>query len=250
MLKEKILANESQARRVNLVFTGVQEAKGEVCEETILNILAYAGFDFDIRSFERAHRLGPYNKHKIRPIIVRFHHCLDRQSVWMARRYIKEACGVPVVEDYPELIRDRRKQLYPILNTAVRCRDEEFPNFRFRAHLDVGKLIINGLSYTVDSLDKLPKQVKPELSSSPTKDDKLVFFLKASPLSNHHPSSFNLSGSEYNCMEQFLMEAKALYFNDQETATAIMDTKDPVEQKRLGKSVRNFDLSTWQKRCS
>ena len=42
------------------------------------------------------------------------------------------------------------------------------------------------------------------------------------------------------------MEAKALYFDDQDTATAIMDTKDPVQQKRLGKSVRNFDLSTWQ----
>ena len=40
------------------------------------------------------------------------------------------------------------------------------------------------------------------------------------------------------------MEAKALYFDDQETATAIMDTKDPVQQKRLGKSVRKFDLST------
>ena len=113
LLKERIIANESQARRVNLVFTGVHEAKGEVCEETILHILAYAGFDFDIRSFERAHRLGPYNKHKIRPIIVRFHHYLDRQSVWMARRYIKEACQVVVVEDYPELIRDRRKILYP-----------------------------------------------------------------------------------------------------------------------------------------
>ena len=246
LLKEQIIANESQARRVNLVFTGVQEAKGEVCEETILHILAYAGFDFDIRSFERAHRLGPYNKHKIRPIIVRFHHYLDRQSVWMARRYIKEACQVVVVEDYPQLIRDRRKILYPILNAAVRYRDEEFPDFRYRAHLNVDKLIINGSSYTVDSLDKLPKQLKPELSSSPTKDDKLVFFSKASPLSNHHPSSFNVSGTEYNCMEQFLMEAKALYFDDQDTATAIMDTKDPVQQKRLGKSVRNFDLSTWQ----
>ena len=245
LMKEKILANESQARRVNLVFLGVRESKAEICEETILNLLTYAGFEFDIRSLERAHRLGPYHKQRVRPIVVRFHHFLDRQSVWMARRYIKETCEVTVVEDYPEEIRDRRKQLYPILNTAISYRDEEFPDFRFKAHLNVDKLIINGSSYTVDRLDKLPKQLKPELSSSPVKGDKLVFFSKASPLSNHHPSPFKVAGSDYNCMEQFLMEAKALYFSDHETAAAIMNTTDPVQQKRLGKSVRNFDLSTW-----
>ena len=114
--------------------------------------------------------------------------------MWMARRYIKETCEVTVVEDYPEEIRDRRKQLYSILNTAISYRDEEFPDFRFRAQLNVDKLIINGSSYTVDRLDKLPKQLRPELSSSPVKGDKLVFFSKASPLSNHHPSPFKVAG--------------------------------------------------------
>ena len=72
MMKEKILENESQARRVNLVFIGVRESKAEICEETILNLLTYAGFEFDIRSLERAHRLGPYHKQRVRPIVVRF----------------------------------------------------------------------------------------------------------------------------------------------------------------------------------
>ena len=55
----------------------------------------------------------------------------------------------------------------------------------------------------------------------------------------YHPEGIKVAGSDYNCMEQFLMEANALYFSDHETAAAIMNTTDPVQQKRLGKSVRN-----------
>ena len=53
-------------------------------------------------------------------------------------------------------------------------------------------------------------------------------------------------GFQYSSMEQYLMEAKALYFDDQDTAAEIMIRQDPVHQKRRGKSVKNFDLSTWQ----
>ena len=42
------------------------------------------------------------------------------------------------------------------------------------------------------------------------------------------------------------MEQKALHFDDRDTAAAIMETSNPVHQKRLGKLVKNFDLSVWQ----
>ena len=246
LLSEKILANECQSRRDNLVFIGIGESKGENCEENILAILEFAGFQLDSRSLVRAHRLGPYNKHKTRPVIVRFHHFRDRESVWMGRRFIKEMCDIVVAEDFPEEIRERRKQLYPVLNAAINYRDAEFPDYRFRARLNVDKLVINGASYSVDTLHKLPHKLKPEYSSSPSKDDKLIFFTKSSPLSNHYPSTFTVSGFQYSSMEQYLMEAKALFFDDQDTAAEIMIRQDPVHQKRLGKSVKNFDLSTWQ----
>ena len=58
--------------------------------------------------------------------------------------------------------------------------------------------------------------------------------------------NFKVDGVEYNTMEQYLQQAKALYFNDNSTAEQIMATSDPVKQKQLGKTVLNFDLSTWQ----
>jgi ribA/ribD-fused uncharacterized protein len=49
----------------------------------------------------------------------------------------------------------------------------------------------------------------------------------------------------YNCAEQFMMAQKARIFNDTETLIKIMAAKHPKEQKRLGRSVKNFDEATW-----
>lgn len=63
--------------------------------------------------------------------------------------------------------------------------------------------------------------------------------------SNWTESPFTLDGVEYNCVEQFMMAEKARLFNDQEAHRAIMATKEPREQKRLGKGVRNYVDRTW-----
>ena len=119
----------------------------------------------------------------------------------MGRRFIKEMCDIVVAEDFPEDIRERRKQLYPVLNAAINYRDAEFSDYRFRARLNVDKLVINGVAYSVDTLHKLPHKLKPEYSSSPSKDDKLIFFTKSSPLSNHYPSTFTVLSLQYSLME-------------------------------------------------
>ena len=185
-MREKLLRSECQSRRDNLVFLGVHEEKGQSCEESVLGLLNYAGFPLDMRSIVRSHRLGPFAHHKTRPVIVRFHHYQDRETVWIGRKFIKDSCDVTVVEDFPEEIRNRRKQLYPVLNAALSYHDVQFPDYRFKARLTVDKLIISGKSYTVDTLDKLPDKIKPALSSSPSKGETQVFFSKSSPLSNFY----------------------------------------------------------------
>ena len=245
-MKEKLLRSECQSRRDNLVFQGVHEEKGENCEESVLGLLNYAGFPLEMRSLVRTHRLGPFSHHKTRPLIVRFHHYQDREIVWLGRKHIKDSCGITIVEDFPEDIRNRRKQLYPVLNAAMSYRDEQFPDYRFKARLTVDKLIINGKSYTVDTLNKLLDKIKPALASSPFRGETQVFFSRSSPLSNFYQCNFKVDGVEFNTMEQYLQQAKALYFEDKLTAEQIMIASDPVRQKHLGKSVQNFDLSTWQ----
>ena len=52
---------------------------------------------------------------------------------------------------------------------------------------------------------------------------------------------------EYCCTEQYMMAEKARLFEDDEICTAIIETKNPKEMKALGKKVKNFDQTTWDK---
>ena len=38
-----------------------------------------------------------------------------------------------------------------------------------------------------------------------------------------------------------------MHFGDTDTAAKVMTSTDPVEQKKLGKSIAGFDLEDWQK---
>lgn len=58
-------------------------------------------------------------------------------------------------------------------------------------------------------------------------------------------NKFTVDGVVYNCAEQYMMAMKADYFGDNDTKERIMNTKDPSEQKSLGRQVSNFDKEAW-----
>lgn len=72
------------------------------------------------------------------------------------------------------------------------------------------------------------------------------FFWKTeSPFSQWHSSTFEVDGISYNCCEQFMMASKARLFGDEAVLKLIMATDDPRYQKQLGRTVKNFELETW-----
>lgn len=75
-------------------------------------------------------------------------------------------------------------------------------------------------------------------------NDKFVFFWDG-PFSQWHRSYFTVDGVTYNCAEQYMMAMKAVFFEDSETLTAIMESMNPRDQKALGRQVRNFDATRW-----
>ena len=58
-----------------------------------------------------------------------------------------------------------------------------------------------------------------------------------------------IDGIEYNSCEQYMMHQKALLFGDEETAELIMQEKNPREQKKYGRMIKNFDRAVWDKNC-
>lgn len=51
----------------------------------------------------------------------------------------------------------------------------------------------------------------------------------------------------YCCMEQFMMEQKAVLFGDKETHQQILDCKKPDQIQKHGRKTRGFDQALWDK---
>jgi ribA/ribD-fused uncharacterized protein len=78
--------------------------------------------------------------------------------------------------------------------------------------------------------------------------DKYVFFWNGI-YSQWHKVPMVVDGIEYNSCEQYMMHRKALLFGDTETANLILAEKNPREQKKFGRMVKNFDKALWDKKC-
>lgn len=80
---------------------------------------------------------------------------------------------------------------------------------------------------------------------SNSKEDQVHLFYQ-DVLSNWAMLDFVVKDIKYNCVEQFMMAAKARLMGDAKTLNAIMAAKTPREHKKLGRSVKNFDEKKWQ----
>ena len=80
-------------------------------------------------------------------------------------------------------------------------------------------------------------------------DDVVLFWHPPSAFSQWTQSPFTKDLVEYNCAEQFMMASKARLFGDDTALSAILDSNDPREQKRLDRRVRHFGLELWQSHC-
>jgi ribA/ribD-fused uncharacterized protein len=67
--------------------------------------------------------------------------------------------------------------------------------------------------------------------------------------SQWYAAPMTINDTKYNTCEQYMMYQKALLFEDEEVANAIMRETNPREQKALGRKIRNFDDQKWKQNC-
>lgn len=76
-------------------------------------------------------------------------------------------------------------------------------------------------------------------------DRHTFFFTDRDAFSNWHIAPFSFRGIEFNCVEQFMMYAKAKTFADEITAAKILAAKHPKTQKALGREVDPYNDAVW-----
>ena len=117
--------------------------------------------------------------------------------------------------------------------------------YRGLCKLEGTELTIKGKKYSFENLQDLPANISTHVVSSQQNEQYYGFFGEFSPLSNFHPAPFIHDGVKYHSSEQYIQKMKADFSNDIETAAQIMLATTPYKCKRLGRSVKNCDVESW-----
>jgi ribA/ribD-fused uncharacterized protein len=82
-------------------------------------------------------------------------------------------------------------------------------------------------------------------------EEYFFFYSERSPensvFSNFYPASYSINGIKFKTSEHGFMYDKALTFEDYKIAALILTAKTPRDAKDLGKKVKGFDNSIWNK---
>ena len=250
-LQNKVDAMENYSRRNNLIISGVPENVWNT--KLYVTDLCNAMGLTEVK-FERIHRLGRFIQERNRPrsIIVRFTHYEARDYIWQNRSKAKFCYdrrgsyfdNIFIEEDFTQAVKEKRKDLLPI---AAEARTAEGNS----ATVNGDVLVINGVQYKHNELDRLPTWLQDARFGIKKDDNTMAFFRRTSYLSNHSLSSFTMpdTGKTYNCSEQFIAETCALFAKDEGTAKLITAESDPVRQKGLMRRIQNLDVKLWHDKC-
>lgn len=83
-LRSKLDDLENRSRRCNLVFYGIEDVDPKEPWSTSakhIRELCAAKFNLELKTIERAHRLGKFNPDKKRPLIVNFASFKEKQAI-------------------------------------------------------------------------------------------------------------------------------------------------------------------------
>ena len=130
-----------------------------------------------------------------------------------------------------------RRRLRPIMVAAIKR--------KYKATLKGDKLMINGVLYGENDLQKLPIELADAVHGCRIEKDYVAFFRKEGELSNHHPSPMVINKVPYSCNEQYYTRKMAMEFSDQRAEAEIMSTQNPGKMLAIAKNIEGFDQEQW-----
>ena len=148
--------------------------------------------------------------------------------------------GVYIDREYTSDTEHTRKILRPILKLA-----KSKPKYKGKCKLGGDVLVAHSRRYSTNSLHHLAEDINGYKASSKENDSTIAFLGELNPMSNFHPAHFEKDGVQYHCLEQFIQEQKAMYFEDHDIAHQIRLAKSALDCKDLAKTIRSFNHAAW-----
>ena len=136
-----------------------------------------------------------------------------KHKICLLSRKMNLPRGIYIDEAYPDMIKKTRVALRPIIKLALNTE-----GYKGKCKLDHDQLIIKGIKYNIDSLDKLPDNLAPYKANQRSNDDCLIFNGQHTPLSNF---PFIIEGQKFTSSEQYIQYKKPCHFHDHTTAEKI-----------------------------
>ena len=175
-LNETVIDLQCRSMRDNLIFTGIEEPDYRVDqqEDTEQVLCEFLKYEMNIEpniSFHRVHRLG-YNQRYTdypRPIVAKFEHFKDRELVRLAAPKTLRGKHYGVREQFPKVVEDKRKLLYPEMKRAKADKTN-------KVRLVRDKLFVNNI------------EVKPNLKQVADQNE---FELRGRSRDRHHNHRFD-----------------------------------------------------------
>lgn len=243
-IKEDFMEEKGVSRFNNLIVMGLHEAQeGDSDRELIISLFKNRMGITGLR-IDSVYRLGKPGGSGPRPVLVRFPWHSDRKKVWYAKSKLKsdESPKIWLQEDLPKPIKVAQRTLYQAFKKA-----KSMPDKFQSVQLKGTKLILDGKAYGQEDMKALPTALQPSSMATLHSDSVVVFFGRASPLSNHHIASFQLEGHRFNSMEQFLAWRRARLSGKKALINKALNSTNPVICKGILNELRDDNTDKWDK---
>lgn len=242
-IREDFMEEQSHTRKNNLIIVGLQEAQDGDDDLPLVNSLFSKTMGVTEVKITDLLRLGKPGGTGPRPLLVKFASWADRKKVWYAKSKLKEdqSRKIWLQEDMPKPMKDAQRSLYQSFKKA-KSMPETFKSVQLRGT----KLILDGEAYGENDLQNLPRALRPQSLATRQSESVVVFFGKASPLSNHHPSPFTLDGHQFNTIEQYLAWRRAKVAGKKALINRALSTTNPVICKGILNELRDDNLPKWE----
>lgn len=161
-LRNEIADLQCRSMKDNLLFKQIPEMPNEDTENVVQSFIQNELKIPEPVAIEVAHRYGSSWRGGPRPIVVKFGSRKDKNKVQESSKSLR-GTRYQIHEQYPKIINDRRRVLYPYFKLARQ-------NGK-KASLNKDVLRIDGIQYTVDNIDSCP--IKPAIERLQTNNTQM-----------------------------------------------------------------------------